>query len=337
MRIIPYALLGFSSLVAFVVAWALNQLWKHTIGYMFDKFAKIGIPTGFFGSIHPFSFLESVNNSVHDYLSKLAGASEHAMVTLLGAALRSFLALGNELGALAEAVEKKFVGLIVGTIPRLVRNALGAVWAQLRRIPALVKRVDHLLGYVTRQVAGALKRAARWELRQLLKFGKSLTHTLGGVWRNFKNLWRLARHIEKQLTGRHLLRLVHTAMGKLGAGFVFTYHWKYVGSWLTKFSIADIVEFVQDAVTFATETDMCKLAAYNYDVAVYVFEPVMAELIGVTEWFCSHKGESLPSATATRPGYLEAWAPSATPSIILPFTPARLAPDEPLPRGVIRA
>ncbi len=140
------------------------------------------------------------------------------------------------------------------------------------------------------------------------------------------------------LVGAHdLKKLVHRILIDLGLAPLFAANVARGMAWMVKQDVVAVFEFVKDAVEIIGTTDMCKLAAYQFDLAVFIFDPVMQALIGVTDWFCFHSGDQLPSATKGTSGYLLAWAPSATPPIDGPYTPQRLAPDLPLPRGVLKA
>jgi hypothetical protein len=326
---------GLLGLLSWVFFLGLQRVWRWTFGWIFTTLAAlldaVRIPIPLHSDVHPFGaiadWLRSLNRNVAHQLALFADRSEHLAVWLFSRVRLAFSWVRREIENLAADVLAMGLRIVRVTVPHLVARLLRFVWKELRALGRYARRMIPKL-------ARQLFRFSKWATHEILKGARHV----GFLWKWFKAVvrlhwrailgaWKAIRGIEHRLVPKRFR----------GLGFLFGGNVQAVGSWLLVRDRDAVWEFVKDAVRFGGRQDLCQLAAYQFDIAVYVFEPVMQKLIGVTDWVCRHEGHTLPSATADTPRYAAGWAPSATPPIDTPFTPKRLAPNVPLPRGVIEA
>jgi hypothetical protein len=334
-------LFGVFALVGWVILIGLHLVWRATFGWLFTTladFLDVGIPIPHFGDLHPFGsvadWLRSLDRNVDGALVGAANRLEHAAVWLLSRVGYFFGWIAREIEGLALDVEHALLRLVRVTIPRLIRAALRRVWRELRAlaryarkmIPRLARQLFRFTKWATHQIAAGAR-----HLAVVFKWIKAVVRL---HWRVISALLKRALRLERALMPRGFRRLFVAALGPLGLAWLLTDNLLRLGKWLARLDYGAVYEFTKDALAIASETDLCKLMAYQYDVAVLVFEPVMQALVGLEDWFCRHAGESMPSAIELRPGYGGGWTPSATPPL---RRHERLAPGVPLPHGVIQA
>lgn len=335
---------GLFGLVGWFAFVGLQRAWRITFGWLFSTLADlidVGIPIPRFSDPHPFGrvadWLRSLDHNVYAQLGYLALQSEHLAVWLFSRLRLMFSWLGREVEGLAGDVLAFAVRLVKVTIPRLVGRLLRALW---REVKAQARAFRTLLTSLSRKLlrlGHALVRVALKDARDLLHFTRWTFGTIRRNWKAISGVAKMLRKLLDRFTPTQFSGLLAHALHSLGVPWLLATNVKRIGAWIMRLDIAAVWEFVEDAVTFLTTTDMCKLASYQMDLVVFVFDPVMQEVVALTEWFCVHSGDSLPSATTARPGYAGAWQPSATPELTPLYAQRRLAPDLPLPNGVIEA
>jgi hypothetical protein len=338
------AVFGIFAVVGWLGLMGLHVIWHYTFGWIFRTLGDlidVGIPTGIFGTKHPFAapadWLRSLDRNVDAAIVDSANDLEHSVVWLFSRLTHLVGRIGQRFVAIALAVEQAVWKLVRVTVPRLVHKLTGGLLHEIGAVGRFARKLlPKLLGLLN-DARHAVARALKWELRQLAKFGKRFIHGFRDIYKTVRSLIKRINRLERWLLGKRGLRFVRWALGKLKLGFLLTYNWRLGGQWWNRWSAADVVEFTKDAVTFAGAIDVCKVAEYNYDVAVHVFEPIMQQLVGLSEFFCQHQGETLASGMDYKPGYGGNWEASGTPPITGPFVPQRLAPQVPLPRGQIKA
>lgn len=335
---------GLFGLVGWFAFLGLQRAWRQTFGWLFRTFADlvdVGIPIPRFRDPHPFghvaNWLRSLDQNVYAQLGYLALQSEHLAVWLFSRLQLMFSWLGREVEGLAGDVLAFAVRLVKVTIPRLVGRLLRAVWREVKAQARAFRQLFTVLGRKLLKLGRALVRVAIKDARSLLRFSRWTLGTVRRHWKAISGVVAMLHKVLNKLTPRQFSGLFAHALHSLGVPWLLATNVKRIGAWVMRLDIGAVYEFVSDAVIIIGGTDLCRLASYQYDVAVHVFEPVMMQLVGVTDWFCRHEGFTLPSACDDSPGYDGAWAPSATAPIVEAYTPSRLAPGEPLPRGVVKA
>lgn len=335
---------GILAAIGWLLLMGLHVIWRVTFGWLFTTLAgliDVGIPIPHFHDPHPFGhvadWLRSLDRNVDNALVTAANQLEHVAVWLFSRLGWLISRVPHELVALALAVEQKFIRLIRVTVPHLIRDLLRFVWRELR---ALGRYARKMIPKLARQ----LFRFSRWAAHEISKGARHLGFVFKWAkaafllhWRAIMGIWRRLKSIEHALVPKRFRGMVAKALKLLGLEWLFGANIIALGAWLLALDIGPVREWVKDAISFAGNTDICKVASYQFDVALFIFDPVMQELIGLSEWVCHHSGHTLPSATGGTAGYIAAWEPSATPRIADLKDTRRLAPNVPLPRGVISA
>lgn len=205
-----FLLLGLALALQWVMYRGLRYTWFHTIGWAIGKVAEIGIPTGFFGKVHPFRFLSEVNNAVMNYLGEQALEAEQAMGRAFHQAayvqewiVKELYGLGRDLFSWADGLQNHYLrklikGLVFGLFPwlaigRLIHSAISSA------LPAVRKEIGALEHSIPRRVRSLLRPfiVAAFPLIVALPWMQKEIRTLNRRWEIHKR--RLLR-LEKLLT-----------------------------------------------------------------------------------------------------------------------------------------
>ncbi len=192
-------------LVALIVCFALQNIWKATFGPFLHWLAGIGITAGhgvFRIDVHPFRFAEQLNEGVQKFLTQGVAMAEKRFVQALTLVVEPFLLIAGVTLALGLAADEGFKALwhhvtsvtprvihqtIVRPVERAVKATAGISRATYNvlahKVTALTARVEHLARATAGTIAqpfpriGNLEReaasAAKWlrKHRYLAGFG----------------------------------------------------------------------------------------------------------------------------------------------------------------------
>lgn len=331
---------GLLGLLGWLFFLGLQRVWRNTFGWLFATLADlldvVHIPIPHFADPHPFgnvaAWLRSLNRNVSTALAVAADASEHLAVWLFSRVRLAFSWIGREIEHLAADVLALGLRIVRVYVPNLVRRLLRFVWKELRAlgryarkmIPKLARQLFRFSKWAAHRIAAAARHVGF-----LWKWAKAVIRL---HWRAIRGLVSRALRLERKLLPKGFRKLFVAALGPLGLLWLMTDTFRMFGKWLSRQPLEDIREWVADATE---AVNFCKLAAYEYDVAVHVVLPALDKIVSAQDWYCTLGKDTLPTAVVGHPGYLEAWEPSATPRGTHPLVSGRLAPELPLPQRQI--
>jgi len=167
--------LALQALLAWLIYRSLHYVWLHTIGWVVGKIANVGIPTGFFGSVHPLSWLNSVNNTVMNWLAAQALANEEAMGKFFHEAARlqewivkELYGLGADVFNWLDHFHHHLIGRVlkalIAPIEDLARAAKSVAVAAYDEALTLERKAIAIEHGLAGDIRGGLKRALPWLL-----------------------------------------------------------------------------------------------------------------------------------------------------------------------------
>lgn len=332
---------GIFAVVGWLVLLGLHVVWRFSFGWLFTTLADLldavsisglGIHIKPFGSVS--AWLRSLDRNVDYAFVHAANNLEHTAVWLFSRVGHVLGWIGNQIAAVALGAEHAIRKLIRVTIPRLVHRLLRALWSEVRRIVNYARKmIPKLLKQITR--------FAKWAKHEIAKGARHL----GFLWKWAKAVlkyhWKIIRGalkrlhaLERKLTPKGFRKLLIGALGPLGWLWLVTDGMLHFAKWMARQPLGAIVEWVTDEVEGLALADMCDMADFVVDVNEYVFEPILRDLIGLTNLLCKPTKHRVPSGVPYPVTYALGWTPSASPAL---GDIERLAPGIPLPRGVVKA
>lgn len=227
---------------AFLVAFGLLYVWRHSLGAVLHTFAAWakGVTVGIAGhGVHPLSPIADasdwIDSLVDNALSAAVEATQRGSLALFHLAGHQLQRIGDEIGGLAYDVSQAFVRTATVTVPAAVYRAQNAA---VRRITSLERSVEHAIASTIPAIQGristldrARKAAEAKAAREALTIDHAVTVTLpheiahvggrvGSLERKAeREAGRLGR-LEKLLAGAGFAALVLTALGRLGLNWI---------------------------------------------------------------------------------------------------------------------
>lgn len=183
----------------FTIRWlglrGVRAIWLHTIGWLFLKVAAVSIPTGFFGRIHPFRFLEDASNAVMNWLvaeilasEEMMGKAFHVAAELQVWIIRETWGLAKDLYHLGHWTLHTFVPTYVHGVSDVIHTAARAAGVVAHRAEAIGLAGDRWARGFERsfksRVVGLIKRYAIYAIPGAVAL-PGLLHD----WRTFNRRW----------------------------------------------------------------------------------------------------------------------------------------------------
>ncbi len=192
-------------LVALLVCFALQNIWKATFGPFLHWLGGLAISASVHGigfSVKPFHYAETLNNSVQQYLTQAVAMAEKRFVQALNVVVEPFLLMAGVTLALGLAADEGFRALwshITHVAPQIARDTLwkpavkalertdAFVRARLstltHRLDALAARVAHVAASIPHAIPQVIPRLGRLERTAIdyTKLHKWLSRALLGT------------------------------------------------------------------------------------------------------------------------------------------------------------
>lgn len=142
---IAWALLALTAAVGFIVCLALLQIWKRTIGALFEAAAGISV-----FHVHPLRFLRKASDQVASWLSQAALAQEHAVVYAFHKFIGIQMWIGQSIAGLAidtynfvRGREKHTTNVVVRPLDAKTRQQIATLRAQEAILDQRLDRLEH--------------------------------------------------------------------------------------------------------------------------------------------------------------------------------------------------
>jgi hypothetical protein len=191
--VLVWLLVGLGFAISWLMYRGMRFVWLHTIGWVISKIANVGIPTGFFGHVHPLRWLNDVNNTVMNYLAEQALQAENGMGRAFNQAAfiqewiaKEIVSLGEDLYGWADNFQNKYLGRFVkaalyATFPaallyKIAYQAIAHELPKVRREIKVVERVtvERVLPAIPYVVGGAIPGIAEipWLIKEVKTFNR---------------------------------------------------------------------------------------------------------------------------------------------------------------------
>lgn len=202
--------------LAFLVCAGLRQAWAASIGYglrwVASEIRDVGIPTGFFGHIHPFGVvadaLESVDHHIAHALAVAALNTEHAAVYLWHTAAAIFVWTGQEIARLANDTLHFAEGLYAHTLPKWRREILHTAEHAADVSIARLRRTEHAAHEKLSRAIGAAEAKALSAVRAVAGTLDQVIPQVHGLERDFTGLKKRLEKLEKLLAPGAIVALI---------------------------------------------------------------------------------------------------------------------------------
>lgn len=280
--------------IGFIVAYGLAHTWKLTFGYLFERLANIGIPTGIAGTIHPFRFLTAVDATVQNALYSVQRYGERGMVWGFTNFVELPLLLAGTALALGMAVfelgEWSYT-LVTRQAPRIIRET---VVKPVEKVVTITKaRADARIGQLEHTVARLAAQVRATAIA--LPHDIALAPTKVGI--TAKQLRRLARRtheLEKKTVGLGAVALVTAALVHLGFRFVKCAAWQRAARRVTCGMGALLGDLLAETLDVLLIRDLCSVVKTIERIAI-AFEDDLLKLVDEIEGFICGGEAVVPS------------------------------------------